>query len=883
MVVRNAAPLLRPDGGPQHEAPSAPCGEGGVSARESDRGHGAAAEQRAEGERERLLRELRDAHEELRADLDATNRLLNVGTLFVKEDDAKPVLRAIVDAAIAISGADFGTIQLVDPVSGDLQLAASIGLPDWWVDFWNRTSRGAGSCGTALERRERTIVEDVEHSPTFVGTPALEVQRRAGVAAVQSTPIIGRSGEPIGMLSTHYKAPGRPKERALRRLDLLARQAADILERATREADLRASEQRYRTLFESIDEGLCVIEVLFDEEERPYDYRFVDVNAVFEQQTGISNAIGRRVREIAPSHEAHWFEIYGHVALTGEPRRFESPAVALGRIHDVSAFRIGRPEQHQIAVLFNDISERRRAELEREKLVGELRDALEVAEERGNLLDALMEHIPLGITLADAPDVRIRHVSRYGLELLAKRMDELDGAPAGEHPRLWGAFHADGATPAKPEELPLARAVTHGGQIEGEEWILVRADGERIPILCTAAPIRDRDGNVQGGVMGFQDIRQQKQAEARLLESDRRKDEYLAMLGHELRNPLGAIGTAAELVKTVATDEPAVRRAVEVLGRQAAHMSRIIDGLLDVSRIARGKIHLELAPVEVRHVVEKALEAQRQHIAARGLELVTDLDAGALVVTGDEARLTQVLDNLIGNAIKFTPPPGTITVALRREADCVAIEVRDTGVGMRPEILSTIFEPFYQEPQDVARTSGGLGLGLALAKALVELHHGTMAAASAGPGAGASFVVRLPITRGRVESSTPAALGDAPRRRVLVVEDNEDAADMLKSLLELSGHEVRVAHSGAEALDALRRRGADIVLCDIGLPEMSGEEVARAIRSDPALKHVPLVALTGYGQPDDRRRTAEAGFDDHLTKPVHLDALYAVLRHLVRR
>lgn len=379
----------------------------------------------------------------------------------------------------------------------------------------------------------------------------------------------------------------------------------------------------------------------------------------------------------------------------------------------------------------------------------------------------------------------------------------------------------------------------------------------------------------------FGDITARKQAEERLRESDRRKDEYLAMLGHELRNPLGAIRSATELLAQSGAEDPHVRRVYELLERQSSHMSRIIDGLLDVSRIAQGKIHLELGPLDVRGVVEKVLDTWASPIATSGLELRVVVAPQPLWVTGDDARLVQVLENLIGNALKFTPPPGTIIVAVEHEGGLVAIRVRDTGVGIRRERLSSIFEAFEQEAQDMARSAGGLGLGLALAKGLVELHHGTIQAHSAGRGAGAELVVRLPLVAAPVvpeEVAAPRGQGDAPPRRVLLVEDNVDAAQMLSDLLELSGNEVTVAACGREALEALRRRRVDVVLCDLGIPDMSGYEVARAVRADPSLRDTPLVAVTGYGQPEDRRRTAAAGFDDHLTKPVDLGALHAVLR-----
>ena len=330
-------------------------------------------------------------------------------------------------------------------------------------------------------------------------------------------------------------------------------------------------------------------------------------------------------------------------------------------------------------------------------------------------------------------------------------------------------------------------------------------------------------------------------------------------------------------VQLVGSDDRHLRHAYGVLDRQSSHMSRIIDGLLDVSRIARGKIHLELGPIDVRAAVQAVLGSWASPIATRGLRLDTEVADEPLWITGDDARLVQVFDNLIGNAVKFTHPPGVLTVSVQRVEGSAVVRVRDTGLGIRRELLTSIFEPFAQELQDVARSAGGLGLGLALAKGLVELHHGTIEARSEGPGTGAELVVRLPLAAAPVEVHASSRVAGAPPCRILLVEDHADAAEMLRELLALSGHEVTVASSGPAALATLRQRAADVVLCDLGLPDMSGYEVARAVRGDPSLAAIPLVALTGYGQPEDRARTSEAGFDEHLVKPVGLDELSAVL------
>lgn len=366
-------------------------------------------------------------------------------------------------------------------------------------------------------------------------------------------------------------------------------------------------------------------------------------------------------------------------------------------------------------------------------------------------------------------------------------------------------------------------------------------------------------------------------SEIDLGEQNRHKDEYLAMLGHELRNPLAAIRSATELIKLAATDDPKIGRAREALERQTSHVSRIIDGLLEVSRIARGKVSLVPKTLDVRTVIQRVVHDILRPIEERGLELTLDIGTDPLFVHGDESRLVQIFDNLLGNAVKFTNAPGSIHVGVEQQEASVMISVRDTGAGIRAEILPLIFEPFHQEAQDMARSKGGLGLGLSLVKGLVELHSGVVEARSGGPGLGATFCVRLPLTAPPAKTTASPHEADLSPRRIVIVEDDADGGEMLRELLELRNHKITLVSSAKAALEALRRAGADIVLCDLGLPDTSGYELARLIRADTALHGIRLVALTGYGQPEDRRRTAEAGFDHHLVKPVALRDLEAVL------
>lgn len=385
----------------------------------------------------------------------------------------------------------------------------------------------------------------------------------------------------------------------------------------------------------------------------------------------------------------------------------------------------------------------------------------------------------------------------------------------------------------------------------------------------------------QYGVM--LDITERKQTEEALRVSDRRKSEFLAALSHELRNPLAPITSSLHLLERVPADGAAAQRALEVIRRQVSHLTRLVDDLLDITRIARNKMRVERAPVELAELVRATAEDHRALFERAGVALAVDVRVGPLAVLGDAHRLAQVIGNLLNNAARFTPRGGHARVSTGTEEGVGVVRVVDDGAGMTPEVLARAFEPFVQGEVTIDRATGGLGLGLALARSIVELLGGTLEAHSAGPGTGATFVLRLPLAHAGAAAGS-AATPDAPaRRRVLIVEDNVDAAEMLATVLRLDGHEVRVAHDGVAGLAQARAHRPEVVLCDLGLPGMDGYEVARAVRAEPVLASVYLVALSGYARPEDRERAHAAGFDAHLAKPLAQPALAALLRDLPTR
>ena len=356
-------------------------------------------------------------------------------------------------------------------------------------------------------------------------------------------------------------------------------------------------------------------------------------------------------------------------------------------------------------------------------------------------------------------------------------------------------------------------------------------------------------------------------------EHDRRKDEFLAMLGHELRNPLAPIRNAVEILRLTDPVNSISEQARDMIDRQVGHMVRLIDDLLDVSRIARGKIQLHKELCDLTSIVRESADDHLLAMNASGLDLEVDVPDKPLWVLSDSTRISQIVGNLLQNAQKFTDTGGKISVQLLQQAGgkSALLIVRDTGIGMDRETLAVVFQAFSQADRSLDRSRGGLGLGLALVKGLVELHGGTVHATSRGPGRGSELVVRLPLEQAPEPAATlaPSPRIDLTAYRILIIEDNLDGAESMRTLLNLLGHHTTVTHAGSSGVEAARQTRPHVVLCDIGLPGgMDGYAVARTLRADPNLKGALLIALTGYGAEEDQRRAAEAGFDYHMTKPV---------------
>jgi two-component system, chemotaxis family, CheB/CheR fusion protein len=503
-----------------------------------------------------------------------------------------------------------------------------------------------------------------------------------------------------------------------------------------------------------------------------------------------------------------------------------------------------------------------------------------------HLLNSLLANIPDAIYFKDARGRFIRANQPMAARLGLASPDDLTGKAAADLPDggavLAAALH-------RQDERILATGEAQHYNLEERR----SPDGSSRWDMVTRLPLRDPRGLIVGTSVIFRDVTEQKRAEEKIREAVRRRDQFLAMLSHELRNPLAAIVTATGLLKADGAggaQHQKTDRFLQVLERQSHQMTRLLDELLEASRVTQNKIELKKTTLDMNRVVQEAIEGTRGQLEARSIELTTDLLGEPLPIHGDAARLQQVVVNLLNNAAKYTPSGGHVVVRTQRDDDSVSISVKDDGAGIAPEMLESVFELFVQSSRTLDRSAGGLGVGLSLVRSLLDMHGGTVTAYSQGEGTGSEFVVRLPLASasealadGAIERvpSRPYGRCDVPvGASVLVVEDNADSREMLREVLERSGFKCVAAENGTVALGLLEEIHPDAAILDVGLPELDGFELARRIRAHPRHCDICLIALTGYGQPSDRAIGREAGFDAHLVKPVRVEQLLALLAEM---
>jgi signal transduction histidine kinase len=543
------------------------------------------------------------------------------------------------------------------------------------------------------------------------------------------------------------------------------------------------------------------------------------------------------------------------------------PLVRDDKVIGVLAFSAGRPRRFlpEERAFISSIAEHCADAIARARLYDDARSV----ERR---LKMVLERMPIGVMVAQPPDSTLvfandAYAAIWRLPAIAVRGEDRCGQMKATYP--------DGR-PIPRDESPVTRAL-RGEIVDAVEAHVERHDGTMAWVEVGAAPVLRPDGTVEVAVATAVDRTAEKEARAAADEAHRAKDDFLAALSHELRNPLSPIQTSLDLIDRVEPGSETATRALLIIRRQVDHLTRLVGDLLDVTRISHGKISLDKERLDIRSVLHSTIHDHRAQFAAAGVSLVDRLGIEPLWVDADPTRMFQVAGNLLVNALKFTPRGGSVEVTSRMDGASAVFTVRDDGIGIAPDMVQRLFKPFVQAPQTLDRRRGGLGLGLAMADGLVRLHGGSIHAESSGLGHGSAFFVRLPLVSEPARAAPARQTPAAARQRVLVIDDSEDAAEGMRMLLTLDGHEVSVARDGSTGIELTRAIHPNIVFCDLGLPDLDGYAVARAIRADPSLEGTFLCALSGYARPEDRARSADAGFDRHLAKPPSTTELQEVL------
>ncbi|GAB3470814.1 hypothetical protein GCM10027321_41740 [Massilia terrae] len=642
--------------------------------------------------------------------------------------------------------------------------------------------------------------------------------------------------------------------------------AIDITALRASQEELRMREARYRTLFNAIDEGFIVLEMVYGEQGAIVDHRYLEANDAVAAIIGRRDMVGKLASEVFPDYSLAWHEMFAQVLRSGETMRFIAEIHGRKRWIDFSICKIGDDSPDQVAVFLRDITEMKRRE-----------EALRRGEERYRALFNSIEQGFAVIEMIDDADG-----NPYDFRFL-----EVNPALG----RITGLQEVVGKTLRELVPNPNPDWIAEYGRVVRTGEALQRIDySAALDGWLDVSAVRVGPAEHRQLALVFSDVTERRRHDEALqtlaedlARANLRQHEFLATLAHELRNPLAPIRASLELMR-LSPDGATVAKAQEIMTRQVDHMVHLVDDLLDLARITSGKIVLKKAPVLLQYVLRGAAEAALPLIRARHHAFRQHVDQEPMWMEGDANRLVQVVSNLLTNAAKYTPEHGAVTLSARREGDHARIEVADNGIGIAPEAQPHVFEMFSQAGAGGALAYGGLGIGLNLVKRLTEKHGGTVRLESAGAGQGATFTLLLPLREAPPASAAPSEAPAPPATRparILVVDDNIDAADMLGQILQFEGHEVTVAYDAGDALAHAARFQPEVAVLDIGLPGMNGLQLAEALRGEAGLGEVKLIALTGWGTEQDRRRTRAAGFDAHLTKPVSIDALHAQIAQLV--
>jgi PAS domain S-box-containing protein len=819
-------------------------------------------------------------------DLDALTRLLGIASQCIDPQVSfQECLDSILQAAIELTLAERGNIQLLDTESGILKIAAQRGFGEAFLRFFaDVTCDDASACGAAMRSAQRVVVEDIAKSPMFAAQPSLDVLLAAGVRAVQSTPLVSSTERVVGMISTHFGAPHRLQERELLFMDLLARLTADYVERRRGQEQFIQSQRTFFELVERAPFGIYIVDSQF---------RIAQMNAG--SQTGAFRNVRPIIkRNFAEAMRILWPEpvaaqiisVFRHTLETGEPyysHGFRNPRHDVNSIesYEWELHRLTLPDgQHGVICYYFDSTRVR----ETEQALRRSEKHLELV---SNTVPALIFYLDQEGRYQTCNDT---FTSWFGLP-----REQIIGLPVRD-------FVGEEAWKIIGPQLERAY---RGETVDFESEAVYRFGGARW-IHAVYTPHRDVDGTVLGVVVLATDITrnkrllQQEQTARREAEAaNRLKDEFLATVSHELRTPLTCILGWAHMLRQGGVDERKMASALEVMERNARIQSRIIDDLLDVSRIVSGKVRLDARPVDPAALLNAAVDGVLPAAEAKRVEIQKVLDRGVANVSGDAERLQQIFWNLMSNAIKFTPAGGRIQVRLERKGSHVKIVVSDTGIGIKQEFLPYVFERFRQADATATRPYGGLGLGLAIVRHLVELHGGEVYAESAGEGRGATFTIKLPIIAKPAGTDvqgvkTPELIRYFPELeasdrldglKVLAVDDEPDMCEMLRTMIEKSGAEVAIANSAEQALAMLGRRQFDLIVSDIAMPEKDGYQLMQEIRhlAPDRGGAIPAIALTAFARVEDRLRALRSGYQMHVPKPIEYAELITVMTSLAGR
>jgi PAS domain S-box-containing protein len=743
------------------------------------------------------------------------------------------------------------------------------------------------------------------------------LQTVGSISTAEVDAILARVGHWEGELVNRSKK-GRPVTVSVRMqlvrgedgVDLILESGYDISERKQAQQALQDSQQRLTAIVDSIADGFYSL-------DRQWRVTHMNDTALGYFHRAREEVLGHSILEVFPGFRGSVFESeFRRARESGAPIRVHAPSVVTDRTVELFCY----PGPDNLTVLFLDVTERdiqaRRvkqltqlyAVLSRvNEMIVRTRDETQIFQEVCRIVAEQMTFPLVWIGLVDGARVQPAAASGTAVDYLDGISVDVEGklgqGPTGSciredravvnddfdanplmspwrEPALRHGFRASAAFPLHKNGKAVGVLTLYSNQPAA-------FDSEQIELLCAlAADVSYALDAIEAERLHGEAERALRQSEAELRAADVRKNEFLAMLSHELRNPLAPIKNSLYILAHVRGDAEQVKRAESVIERQVAHLTRLVDDLLDVTRITRGKIQLEPEQLDLDELVGRTVEDHRDLFARTGVKLALRPSGARLRVSADRTRLAQVIGNLLQNAVKFTPRGGATTVSVERLEDGqAAIRICDTGAGIGVDILPHLFEPFTQADRTLDRSKGGLGLGLTLVKGLVEMHGGSVAARSEGPSKGAEFDVVLPtLTASAITAPRPAeAEPSHPRRRVLIIEDNRDAADSLREVLELVNHSAMVAYSGDQGIEKIRTHRPDVVLCDIGLPGMDGYAVARAVRADATLSATTLIALSGYAAAEDVAKAREAGFDCHLAKPPSIEAIEHALADAERR